>query len=1009
MHALAPHDANIYLVLPLDNRPYPMRNFVLFFLLVSAHVGVARNGQLADRIRNLKAAGARIEEIDLMQAIEENARLNARWEQATRKAGVLRPDPAAFSKARNSSAGLLALRFPFEGATMTVEVQRVDIAPGGLKVRSATGASMEDRGVHFRGMVKGMPHSWVAISLFDGEVMGLINDGNSTIVLGRFEDRRDDLHVIYRERDLRRSSAFQCGTQDEHEPYHQEQLAGDPGERTVRCVRYYWEVNHNVFQDKGSLAATTTYATGLFNQSAALFDNDGIDVVLSELFIWDVESPYTGPGSSNYLTQFGTYRTSFNGDLAHLIGYGGGGGVAWVNTICSGLTNLRMAYSGINSSFSNVPTYSWSVEVTTHEAGHNLGSSHTHACVWNGNGTSIDGCGPTAGYTEGSCATGPLPSGTGGTIMSYCHLVGGVGINFNNGFGPQPSAVIRNAVNAATCLGACGSTCDAPHNLNVSNLTTTAVTLTWANIGATSYDLRWRFVGAGAWNTVNGLTSTSQALSGLTPGANYEFQVSATCSTGTSGFSAVRTFTTPLPCPDALEPNNSLATAASITEPVTINALIATAADVDHYRFTTTGTRNIAINLSGLYADFDLRLLNSTGTILASSTYGGTSSEYINYQNAPAGTYYAYVFGYNGAFTADMCYTLFIRTTVSECLAPQELTATNITYNSADISWPGSNPTGGSYDLRWKQSSASTWTEVSGIAAAAYALGGLSPLTFYDVQVRKVCGGTVQGTTSAYSDTLTFSTAAAPCEVAPPIQLRVRLWLDGAYIAADQLMHDSLRLQGWLPFQEPYTAMGFNPQGSTSTTLPVLAISGPNAVVDWVLVELRSNAAPYAVVETHAALLQRDGDVVGVDGTSPVIFCSQGGEAYRVSVRHRNHFGCMTSSAVVLGSTPATVDFRTGSAHGTEPMRSRAGTYLLWAGNARADDLIRYSGEDNDRDVILQAIGGAVPTNTLVGYRREDVNLDGTVKYSGSNNDRDVILSTIGGAVPTNTVVEQLP
>jgi len=43
------------------------------------------------------------------------------------------------------------------------------------------------------------------------------------------------------------------------------------------------------------------------------------------------------------------------------------------------------------------------------------------------------------------------------------------------------------------------------------------------------------------------------------------------------------------------------------------------------------------------------------------------------------------------------------------------------------------------------------------------------------------------------------------------------------------------------------------------------------------------------------------------------------------------------------------------------------------------------------------------------GYWREDVNLDGVVKYTGTANDRDVILNSIGGTTPTATRVATLP
>ena len=181
---------------------------------------------------------------------------------------------------------------------------------------------------------------------------------------------------------------------------------------------------------------------------------------LQTLFVWNVVDPYTGPSTTNFLSQFGQYRTSYAGNMATLVGYSGGGGVAFVNTICSANASNRMAYTGVNRTYLNVPTYSWTVEVLTHENGHVIASKHTHDCAWNGNNTRIDGCGPQAGYSgSGTCAAGPIPSS--GTIMSYCHLVSGVGIDFNNGFGPQPAALLVNTINNAACLSTC-STCAVP-------------------------------------------------------------------------------------------------------------------------------------------------------------------------------------------------------------------------------------------------------------------------------------------------------------------------------------------------------------------------------------------------------------------------------------------------------------------------------------------------------------------------------------------------------------------
>lgn len=984
--------------------------FLLVLLLHEQAQGQRWGGHVAARIQALHERGVTFLPVDLVGEAVADDRTTARWQEATARATVLSLRAEAVALVLRGAAPAMTVTLPTPDGPLTLELERWQPLADGFTVTTATrGAVPVEPGVHYRGRVRGEAASVAGLSVFGDELMGVVRDAQGTLVLGRLNGSAAGIHVVYREHDLRLRRPMTCGTTHDGDPYHASELQGDPDDRSIRCVQFYWEVDHPIFVDKGGVVAATNYVTGLFNQSAILFDNDGVDVQLQEVFVWDVTSPYTGPSTSNYLNQFGAYRTSFNGDLAHLLGYSGNGGIAWINSLCGG-TSSRMAYSDINSSYSNVPTYSWSVEVVTHEQGHNLGSAHTHACVWNGNGTAIDGCGPTAGYTEGSCATGPLPAG-GGTIMSYCHLVGGVGINFNNGFGPQPAAVIRNRVNAATCLAQCGSTCDPPGTLSVTNLTSNTATLSWPNLGVASYTLRWKPQAGPTWTTIPGLTTTTYALTGLTQTTAYEFQVQSECGTSTSAFSASTVFTTPAPCPDALEPNDSFATAAPVTLPANISALIATASDADHYGFSITATSTVSIFLSGLPADYDVRLLGAGGTQLAIGQNGGTSSEFINYPNATAGAYVVHVYGYNGANSPVACYGLSISAQASTCDRPQGQSVTSITYNSATLNWSAVQGAS-AYDVQWRPTAAPTWTLVTGVTGTSLPLTGLAWSTAHQFQVRAVCQGTVggQGGTSPWSQPTSFTTGTPPCEVAPPTVLAAKVLLDGAWRSAANLMVDSLRRQGALPLTEPYSAAGHVLTGATTTAAPVLAVTGPNAITDWVLVELRSATTPAQVLEARAALVQRDGDVVAVDGTSPLGFCLAAG-SYHVAVRHRNHLGVMTAQPIALNGTATALDLSvsTTATWGTNARKSANGRTLLWSGNVVGDGQVKYTGGGNDRDPILTLIGGTVPTATVAGYHLADVTLDGQVKYTGSGNDRDPILSNVGGTVPTATVVQQLP
>ena len=239
----------------------------------------------------------------------------------------------------------------------------------------------------------------------------------------------------------------------------------------------------------------------------------------------------------------------------------------------------------------------------------------------------------------------------------------------------------------------------------------------------------------------------------------------------------------------------------------------------------------------------------------------------------------------------------------------------------------------------------------------------------------------------------------------------VRMYLDGCYNTADHRMSDQLRVNGLVPSSEPYSALGYTLTGGGGTTgSGLLAATGDDAIVDWVVVELRSSATPNQVVEAKGALLQRDGDVVAADGSSALQFAAPAGNYY-IAVKHRNHLGCMTATALTLSAAPVLVDLGLASTatYGTEARRSRDGKMMLWSGNVVRDGKLLYTGAGNDRDVILQTVGGSVPTATTVGYGSADVNMDGTVKYTGSNNDRDAVLQNIGGTTPNAIRTEQLP
>lgn len=130
-------------------------------------------------------------------------------------------------------------------------------------------------------------------------------------------------------------------------------------------------------------------------------------------------------------------------------------------------------------------------------------------------------------------------------------------------------------------------------------------------------------------------------------------------------------------------------------------------------------------------------------------------------------------------------------------------------------------------------------------------------------------------------------------------------------------MDDYLRNLTNFPISDPYNAAplntGFthvNPVPTVSTTPLVLSTSGNDAIVDWVFIELRTGVSGATTVAyTRSALLQKDGDIVDVDGTSPVSFPNTPNGNYYVTIRHRNHTGFRTANTVALSSNVLNLNF----------------------------------------------------------------------------------------------------
>lgn len=296
-----------------------------------------------------------------------------------------------------------------------------------------------------------------------------------------------------------------------------------------------------------------------------------------------------------------------------------------------------------------------------------------------------------------------------------------------------------------------------PTNLTVSDITPNEANVSWTAGGdETSWDFEYKLKSAEEWTSTT-VTTPAYALTDLRNGDTYEVRVRANVGGQTSVWVST-TFSTPTCGPEDMG--------------------------------------EISYELNDSYGDGwgsnALEIYNSNGQLVASLTFatGYTASGTValcwgeTYTIKWKAGSYATECGftvYDAGGEVIVTHTFGDPPTVGElatflmrmptCIKPQNLTATNVVYNGATLSWTPGNEEQDAWHIACgakgfdPDADGTTYIAVSG--EPTYTLEGLSENTAYDVYVRGNCG---EGDVSAWSDVCTFTT---PEQFATPTNLTV--------------------------------------------------------------------------------------------------------------------------------------------------------------------------------------------------------------------------------------------
>ncbi len=275
------------------------------------------------------------------------------------------------------------------------------------------------------------------------------------------------------------------------------------------------------------------------------------------------------------------------------------------------------------------------------------------------------------------------------------------------------------------------------------------------------------------------------------------------------------------------------------------------------------------------------------------------------------------------------------------------------------------------------------------------------------------------------------------------ISLKIRVYLEGPLrengnvyspfgkpLMRDNLRHNPVTGQNHLPLMDPYRnpmpnfdlSSRYNQMAPGTTanlgmiqdSAAVFSVSDHNAIVDWIFVELRSTEDSTVTIGARAGLLQRDGDVVDLDGFSDLAFPGVLTDSLYVVVRHRSHLGAMSEKMAYHDLVDFTdpdmpvFDFGTTLNNGNDysglSMNEGVinGYRALWAGDFNGDGKIKFTNPNDDLNYLFfdvfihpENLLGNANFNYAYGYYSGDVNMNGKAKFDNPNDDKNLLYAQI--------------
>jgi len=277
-----------------------MKKYLLLAAFLNC-VGLMAQNKVAEKVSELQRLKANFKTISVLSPTQ-NA-INADVDKVVKDATLATLNVAKINEVVANQYEYIELEIPYQNQIIPVLLYKVNPFAEGFHVDTDKGKYIPyQKGVYYRGIIKGETNSVSAFNFFNGEFNGVLSSSElGNVVVGKLEKPKNQTdYIVYSDAKMKVLNQFDCHVKEGYIPPVKAKENTNKSTLSNRCVTIYFEVDNNLFlANNGDTTDTTNWMTSVFNNVQTLDNNDGISVALKSIYIWTDQDPYEGVGTSS--------------------------------------------------------------------------------------------------------------------------------------------------------------------------------------------------------------------------------------------------------------------------------------------------------------------------------------------------------------------------------------------------------------------------------------------------------------------------------------------------------------------------------------------------------------------------------------------------------------------------------------------------------------------------------------------------------------------------------------